>query len=75
MRLRHINNTGISDDSNPTAANLDGGGGSYSAQALAAATPSLTPGATVMHDGLTFTWPNRSRAAPTTWSPAARPSR
>jgi beta-glucosidase len=53
-----FNNPGISDDSNPAAGSLDGGGNSYSAQALAAANPSLTPGATVTHDGLTFTWPN-----------------
>jgi hypothetical protein len=59
-----INNTGISDDANPTGANLDGGGASYSAQALAAATPSLTPGATVSHDGLTFTWPNAQPGTP-----------
>ena len=59
-----INNTGISDDANPTGANLDGGGASYSAQALAAATPSLTPGATVTHDGLTFTWPNAQPGTP-----------
>ena len=59
-----VNNTGISDDANPTAANLDGGGASYSAQALAAATPSLTPGATVSHDGLTFTWPNAQPGTP-----------
>jgi len=51
-----FNNPGISDDSNPTAGNLDGGGSSYSAQALAGA--GLTAGATVTHDGLTFTWPN-----------------
>ncbi len=59
-----INNTGISDDANPTGANLDGGGASYSGQALAAATPSLTPGATVTHDGLTFTWPNAQPGTP-----------
>jgi beta-glucosidase len=59
-----INNTGISDDANPTAGDLDGGGASYSAQALAAATPSLTPGATVTHDGLTFTWPNVQPGTP-----------
>jgi beta-glucosidase len=59
-----VNNTGISDDANPTAANLDGGGASYSAQALAAATPSLTPGASVSHDGLTFTWPNAQPGTP-----------
>ncbi|HEY2521453.1 MAG TPA: glycoside hydrolase family 2 TIM barrel-domain containing protein [Streptosporangiaceae bacterium] len=49
------NNTGISDDSDVTTANFDGVGNSYSAQALAAA--SLAPGATVTHDGITFTWP------------------
>lgn len=59
-----VNNTGISDDANPTAGNLDGGGASYSAQALAAGTPSLTPGAAVTHDGLTFTWPNAQPGTP-----------
>ena len=59
-----INNTGISDDANASAANLDGGGASYSAQALAAATPSLTPGATITHDGLTFTWPTAQPGTP-----------
>ena len=49
-------NPGISDDSNTSAGNLDGGGFSYSAQALAGA--GLTPGATITHDGVTFTWPN-----------------
>ena len=51
-----LNNVGISDDSNPSTGNLDGGGASYSAQTLAAA--GLTPGASITHDGLTFTWPN-----------------
>jgi beta-glucosidase len=55
-------NPGISDDSNPGAANLDGGNTSYSAEALAAA--GLTPGASFTHDGLTFTWPNAQPAAP-----------
>ncbi|MFE7245899.1 alkaline phosphatase family protein [Streptomyces sp. NPDC057580] len=50
------NNYGISDDSNPSVADLVGNGKSLSAQALAAA--GLTPGATVAHDGLNFTWPN-----------------
>jgi beta-galactosidase len=49
------NNTGISDDSDVTSADLDGAGNSYSAQALAAA--GLAPGATVTHDGITFGWP------------------
>ena len=54
-----FDNTGISDDADPAAGNLDGDGTSYSAQALAAAL--LTPGAAVTHDGVTFTWP---RSAP-----------
>jgi hypothetical protein len=53
-----FDNPGISDDSNTAAGNLDGGGFSYSAQGLAAGSPSLTPGATFTHDGQTFTWPN-----------------
>ncbi|GIM94495.1 beta-glucosidase [Paractinoplanes toevensis] len=56
-------NAGVSDDTQPAAGNLDGGGYSYSAQALAAATPALTPGAGFTHDGLEFTWPE---AAPGT---------
>lgn len=51
-----FNDPGISDDANPTFGNLDGGGRSYSAQALA--TTGLTPGASISHDGLNFTWPN-----------------
>ncbi|HEY9241872.1 MAG TPA: glycoside hydrolase family 3 C-terminal domain-containing protein, partial [Streptosporangiaceae bacterium] len=57
-----IDNVGISDDNNPSAGNLDGGGASYSAQTLAAA--GLTPGATVTHDGLTFTWPAAQPGTP-----------
>ena len=51
-----FNNPGISDDTNLSAGNFDGAGRSYSQQALTAA--GLAPGATVTHDGLTFTWPN-----------------
>ncbi|HEX6444568.1 MAG TPA: glycoside hydrolase family 2 TIM barrel-domain containing protein [Streptosporangiales bacterium] len=49
-------NTGISDDADIEAANFDGVGNSYSAQALAAA--GLTPGETVEHDGVGFVWPD-----------------
>jgi beta-galactosidase len=49
------NNAGISDDSDVTTANFDGVGNSYSAQALAAA--GLAPGATITHEGITFSWP------------------
>ncbi len=51
-----LDNVGITDDADPATGNLDGDGSSFSAQALAAA--QLTSGATVSHDGLTFTWPD-----------------
>jgi beta-galactosidase len=51
-----FNNTGISDDSDVTAADFDGVGNSYSLQALAAA--GLTPGATATYGGLSFAWPD-----------------
>jgi hypothetical protein len=57
-------NPGVTDDSNTAPGNLDGGGASYSAQTLAAATPSLTPGATFTHDGLSFTWPAPAPGTP-----------
>ena len=59
------NNTGISDNSDPTAANYDGVGDSYSAQALAAGTPTgLTPGHQVTIGGTTFTWPAAAAGTP-----------
>jgi beta-galactosidase len=51
-----FNNIGISDDSDVFAANFDGVGNSFSAQTLVAA--GLGPGATVVHGGITFTWPD-----------------
>jgi beta-glucosidase len=57
-----FNNSGIGDDANPTGANFDGGGANYSAQTLAAA--GLTPGATITHDGITFTWPDAQPGQP-----------
>jgi beta-glucosidase-like glycosyl hydrolase len=57
-----LTNPGISDDTNTTAGDLDGGGASYSAQALAAA--GLTPGASITHDGVAFTWPNAAPGHP-----------
>ena len=51
-------NAGISDNSDPAAANFDGTGESYSAQALAAGSPTgLTPGGQATLGGTTFTWP------------------
>jgi beta-galactosidase GanA len=49
-------NIGISDDANPSAANFDGAGYSFSEQALTA--DGLAPGATTTQGGVTFTWPN-----------------
>ena len=59
------NNTGISDNSNQAAANYDGVGDSFSAQALAAGTPTaLTPGQQVTIGGTTFTWPAAASGTP-----------
>jgi beta-glucosidase len=57
-----MNNTAISDDGNPAAGNFDGGGYSYSAQALASV--GITPGSTVSHAGVNFGWPNVPVATP-----------
>lgn len=61
--LAAYDNTGVSDDEGDhDEADYDGGGWSYSRQALAAA--GLTPGGHGTVDGLGFTWPD---------SPSARP--
>ncbi|GGW64772.1 alpha-1,2-mannosidase [Streptomyces lucensis JCM 4490] len=61
--LAAYDNTGVSDDTGDhDEADYDGGGWSYSRQALAAA--GLTPGGRGTVDGLAFTWPD---------SPAGRP--
>lgn len=49
------NSTGISDDGNPREANYDGGGSSYSSGALKAV--GITPGASVLFNGMGFIWP------------------
>jgi len=59
------NNIGISDNANPAAANYDGDGDSYSAEALAAGSPvPLTPGSQVTIGGTTFTWPAAAPGSP-----------
>ncbi|MEV6168961.1 GH92 family glycosyl hydrolase [Streptomyces sp. NPDC051954] len=61
--LASYNNTGVSDDAGEhDEADYDGGGWSYSRQALAAA--GLTPGMQGTVNGLSYTWPN---------SPSGRP--
>jgi predicted alpha-1,2-mannosidase len=57
-----FNDQGISDDSNPGAANYDCVGFSYSQQQLTAV--GLGPGARVTANGLTFTMPNVGTGAP-----------
>jgi hypothetical protein len=61
-----FNNTSITDDANhsPSGFNggLDGGGNSFSAQALAAV--GLTPGTVFTVDGLAFTWPDADAGTP-----------
>jgi beta-glucosidase len=52
-------NAGISDNSDPAAADFDGTGESFSAQALAVGTPTaLTPGGHATIGGVPFTWPS-----------------
>jgi len=49
------NNAGVSDDAAPSQANFDGGGYSYSAQALQ--TAGITAGGSVVVNGVAFQWP------------------
>lgn len=58
--LAAFNNSGIANDGS-SGANFDGGGYSYSAQALSAA--GITPGSQLTASGTTFTWPNVPAAA------------
>ena len=60
--LAAFNNAGISDDSNVGQANFDGGGASYSAQALAA--QGWMPGVTKAVNGVDFTWPQSASGWP-----------
>jgi hypothetical protein len=64
-------NTGVSDDEGDhDEADYDGGGWSYSRQALAAA--GLTPGGQGTVDGLTFTWPDAPAGRPDNASAAGQ---
>ena len=56
-----FDNVGVSDDAKPATGNLDGGGTSYSAQALAAT--GVSPGVTLHHDGTSIPWPNIAAGA------------
>jgi predicted alpha-1,2-mannosidase len=52
----YYTNAGITDDNDTSAATYDGGGWSYSAQALAA--QGVTLGSTVTVDGIDYLWPD-----------------
>ncbi|MDX3235201.1 NPP1 family protein [Streptomyces sp. ME03-5709C] len=58
-----FNNIAVTQDTTTNVGDFDGGGASYSAQALAAA--GVTPGSTVTHAGLDFTWPSTAGATAT----------
>ncbi|WP_460347979.1 glycosyl hydrolase family 95 catalytic domain-containing protein [Actinoallomurus acanthiterrae] len=51
-----FDNVGISDDNATAAGDFDGGGASFSEQALT--TAGAAPGATIKTSGLSFTWPS-----------------
>jgi hypothetical protein len=57
-----FDNVGISDDTDTGAANIDGDGSSFSAQALASV--GVTPGASLTYDGIGFTWPDVAAGQP-----------
>jgi predicted alpha-1,2-mannosidase len=52
----YFTNAGITDDTDTNAATYDGGGWSYSAQALAA--QGVARGGTITVDGIDYTWPD-----------------
>ncbi|MCU4186711.1 glycoside hydrolase family 92 protein [Acidiferrimicrobium sp. IK] len=60
--LAAFDNIGISDESDPMAADFDGDGYSYSAQALAAA--GVTPGSAVHAGAADYTWPDVAAGQP-----------
>ncbi|MTD52668.1 GH92 family glycosyl hydrolase [Amycolatopsis pithecellobii] len=60
--LATVNNAGISPDAKPAAGNFDGGGWSYSADALAAA--GAKAGSTVNVGGLSYSWPGFPAGSP-----------
>jgi hypothetical protein len=57
-----FNNVSITDDTDHAPGSIDGGGNSFSAQALAAV--GLAPGAAFTHAGVTFSWPNGPAGTP-----------
>lgn len=58
----YFDNRGVSDDSNTVSADFDGGGYSYSAQALARV--GVTPGSTVTSGSAQYSWPTSPAGDP-----------
>ncbi|MFF3606686.1 NPP1 family protein [Streptomyces sp. NPDC002463] len=50
-----FNNVSVTQDTATDAGDIDGGGATFSAQALAAS--GVTPGSTIAHDGVALSWP------------------
>ncbi len=65
-----LNNVGVSNDSNTTSANFDGGQRSYSAQALLQA--GLTPGKVFTFNGVSFSFPTLASGKPDNYQVAQR---
>ena len=63
--LTPFNNEGISSDANPAVGNFDGGGRSYSSEALAAA--GFAPGQQLSLGGIAFQWPTPAPGKPDNW--------
>lgn len=57
-----FNNVGATDDTNTGQGNFDGGGNSFSTQALGKA--GATAGGTVTHNGVNFSWPTAAAGTP-----------
>ena len=66
--LAPFNNEGISPDARPTVGNLDGGGRSYSSNALAAA--GYAPGQNVTVGNYAFQWVTPVQGSPDNWQQA-----
>ena len=65
-----FNNEGISNDSNTAVGNFDGGGNSYSNNALSAA--GFASGSTVMVNGISFQWPTVAAGSDDNWQVAGQ---
>ena len=59
---RAFDNVGITDSFDPAAGNFDGIGDSFSSAGLAA--DALAPGRSLLHDGLSITWPDVAPGRP-----------